>query len=73
MKLTLIQPTDVPPPLREKFGPYDAMFHRMFAAEGFTFETVRLADGQLIDRLSAASSNLVSFSSSRSATCGATG
>jgi GMP synthase-like glutamine amidotransferase len=46
MKLTLIQPTDVPDALRARFGPYDAMFHRMFAAQGFDFETVRLADGQ---------------------------
>ncbi len=46
MRLTLIQPTDVPAPLRERFGPYDAMFKRMFAAEGFDFDTVRLGDGQ---------------------------
>ena len=46
MKLTLIQPTDVPEPLRAKFGPYSAMFHRMFAGQNFEFETVRLADGQ---------------------------
>jgi len=46
MKLTLIQPTDVPERLRARFGPYDAMFHRMFAPEDLTFETVRLADGQ---------------------------
>ena len=45
MKLTLIQPTDVPEPLRQRFGPYDAMFKRMFEREGFAFETVRLADG----------------------------
>jgi GMP synthase-like glutamine amidotransferase len=46
MKLTLIQPTDVPESLRPRFGPYNAMFHRMFAPEGFEFETVQLADGQ---------------------------
>src|SRR5689334_20173112 len=46
MKLTLIQPTDVPDALRARFGPYDAMFHRMFEPAGFAFETVRLADGQ---------------------------
>jgi GMP synthase-like glutamine amidotransferase len=46
MKLTLIQPTDVPEPLRERFGPYNAMFHRLFEPEGFGFETVKLADGQ---------------------------
>lgn len=46
MKLTLIQPTEVPEPLRDRFGPYDQMFHRMFAGQGFDFETVRLGDGQ---------------------------
>ncbi len=46
MKLTLIQPTEVPEPLRQRFGPYANMFHRMFAPEGFEFETVRLTDGQ---------------------------
>ena len=46
MKLTLIQPTEVPEPLRERFGPYANMFHRMFAPEGFEFETVKLTDGQ---------------------------
>jgi GMP synthase-like glutamine amidotransferase len=45
MKLTLIQPTDVPSPLRDRFGAYDRMFHRMFAGQGFEFETLRLADG----------------------------
>ena len=46
MKLTLIQPTEVPEPLRPRFGAYSPMFHRMFAGEGFDFETVRLTDGQ---------------------------
>ncbi len=46
MKLTLIQPTEVPEPLRDRFGPYALMFHRMFAAEGFAFETIRLSEGQ---------------------------
>src|SRR3569832_2944663 len=45
MKLTLIQPTDVPEPLRNWFGPYDAMCFRMFEREGFTFESVRLTAG----------------------------
>ena len=45
MKLTLIQPTDVPSPLRDRFGAYDRMFHRMFEGQGFEFETVRLSDG----------------------------
>ena len=46
MKLTLIQPTDVPEPLRQRFGPYNAMFHRMLAPAGFEFETVRLTAGE---------------------------
>jgi len=48
MKLTLIQPTDVPPALANRFGRYDAMFHRMFAGQGFEFETVRLSDGAML-------------------------
>lgn len=46
MKLTLIQPTDVPGPLRDRFGAYHLMFERMFAGEGFVFEAVRLSEGQ---------------------------
>ena len=46
MKLTLIQPTDVPEPLRPRFGPYHGMFERLFAPHGFTFDTVRLSDGE---------------------------
>jgi GMP synthase-like glutamine amidotransferase len=46
MKLTLIQPTDVPGPLRDRFGAYHLMFERLFRAEGFGFETIKLSDGQ---------------------------
>lgn len=46
MKLTLIQPTDVPGPLRDRFGAYHLMFERMFADEGFAFETIKLSEGQ---------------------------
>jgi len=46
MKLTLIQPTDVPEPLRLRFGTYAPMFHRMFAGEGFEFDAVRLSEGE---------------------------
>ncbi|RYE10122.1 MAG: type 1 glutamine amidotransferase [Hyphomicrobiales bacterium] len=46
MKLTLIQPTDVPAPLRDRFGAYHLMFERMFGAEGFAFETIKLSEGQ---------------------------
>ena len=46
MKLTLIQPTDVPEPLRPRFGTYAPMFHRMFAGQDFTFDAVRLSEGE---------------------------
>lgn len=46
MKLTLIQPTDVPGPLRDRFGAYHLMVERMFAREGFAFETIHLDKGQ---------------------------
>src|SRR5690349_13005764 len=45
MRLTLIQPTDVPSPLRDRFGSYDAMFHRLFAGHGLEFETLWLSAG----------------------------
>ena len=48
MKLTLIQPTDVPGPLRDRFGAYHLMFERMFAGEGFAFETIKLSAGQVL-------------------------
>ena len=46
MKLTLIQPTDVPGPLRDRFGAYHLMVERMFAGEGFIFETIHLDRGE---------------------------
>jgi GMP synthase-like glutamine amidotransferase len=46
MKLTLIQPTDVQGPLRDRFGAYHLLFERMFSGRGFSFETVRLSEGQ---------------------------
>lgn len=46
MKLTLIQPTDVPAPLRDQFGAYHRMFERMFAGRDFEFEPIKLSDGQ---------------------------
>ncbi|HEY0855072.1 MAG TPA: type 1 glutamine amidotransferase [Devosia sp.] len=47
MKLTIIQTGAVPEPLRGKFGPYPAMFQRMFdeAGERFDYETVPVHDG----------------------------
>jgi hypothetical protein len=63
MKLTLIQPTEVPEPLRERFGPYAHMFHRMFAREGFEFETVRLTDGQPLPDPAALDAVLITGSS----------
>ncbi|MEO6014699.1 MAG: type 1 glutamine amidotransferase [Devosia sp.] len=46
MKLTFIQPTDVPGPLRDRFGAYHLMFERMLAPHGLSFETIRLSEGQ---------------------------
>lgn len=46
MKLTLIQPTDVPGPLRDRFGAYHLMIERMLAGGGFVFETINLDKGQ---------------------------
>lgn len=48
MKLTIIQTGEVPEPLRGRFGPYAAMFHRMFDAtgHGFAYETVRASEGE---------------------------
>lgn len=48
MKLTLVQPTDVPGPLRDRFGAYHFMFERMFAKTGFAFETIRLSEGETL-------------------------
>ena len=45
MKLTLIQPTDVPGPLRDRFGAYYLMIERMLAGQDFTFETIQLSAG----------------------------
>jgi GMP synthase-like glutamine amidotransferase len=47
MKLTIIQTGAVPAPLRDRFGPYPAMFERMFEAAGeeFEYETVPVFDG----------------------------
>lgn len=50
MKLTILQTGEVPPALRDRFGPYPPMFERMFAEAGFdlTFETVRVFDGEAL-------------------------
>lgn len=47
MKLTIIQTGAVPEPLRDTFGPYPAMFQRMFeaAGAGFDYETVPVHEG----------------------------
>ncbi|MEO7223475.1 MAG: type 1 glutamine amidotransferase [Devosia sp.] len=59
MKLTLIQPTDVPGPLRDRFGAYHVMFERMFAGEGFAFETIHLDKGQKLPDPSALDATLI--------------
>lgn len=63
MKLTIIQPTDVPEALRQRFGAYALMFHRMFDREGFAFETVRLSDGQPLPDPTALDAVLITGSS----------
>jgi GMP synthase-like glutamine amidotransferase len=47
MKLTIIQTGDVPASLRGRFGPYRAMFERMFDATGmgFSYDLVPVSDG----------------------------
>lgn len=46
MRLTIIQTGDVPAPLRSRFGPYHAMFERMFDSMGlgFSYEVVTAHD-----------------------------
>ncbi len=48
MKLTLIQTGDVPAPLADRFGPYAAMFVKMFEHDGagFSYETIRAHKGE---------------------------
>ena len=48
MKLTIIQTGDVPAPLRPRFGPYRAMFERIFdsTGQGFSYELVAVSDGE---------------------------
>lgn len=47
MKLTIIQTGEVPVALRDRFGAYPPMFHRMFAEAGeiFGYDTVPVYDG----------------------------
>lgn len=47
MKLTVIQPGDVPPALRDDFGAYAPMFERMFESVGvrYDYEVVRIDQG----------------------------
>jgi len=47
MKITIVQTGDVPATLRPDFGPYPAMFERMFAQAGqdFAFETLPVFAG----------------------------
>ena len=48
MKLTIIQTGDVPASLQGRFGPYRAMFERMFDRTdlGFTYQSVAASDGE---------------------------
>lgn len=47
MKITILHIGEVPAPLRDEFGPYMPMFHRLFAAvdTNIEFETIAIADG----------------------------
>ncbi|KKB75907.1 glutamine amidotransferase [Devosia soli] len=50
MRLTIVQTGDVPAPLRSHFGPYPAMFERMFDNTGkaFEYETVVVNDNGML-------------------------
>lgn len=50
MRLTIVQTGDVPEPLRQNFGPYHAMFERMFDGTGidFSYEVVSAYDNSLL-------------------------
>lgn len=50
MRLTIVQTGDVPAPLRENFGPYPAMFERMFNGTGdnFSYEVVTVEGNSLL-------------------------
>lgn len=50
MRLTIIQTGDVPEPLRNNFGPYHAMFERMFdgTGNGFSYEVATAYDNSLL-------------------------
>lgn len=48
MKLTIIQTGETPLTLRDQFGAYPSMFERMFdrTGQGFTYETLNVAQGE---------------------------
>ena len=50
MRLTIIQTGEVPEPLRDNFGPYPAMFERMFdnTENGFSYEVVAVEGNSLL-------------------------
>lgn len=50
MRLTIVQTGDVPEPLRQNFGPYHAMFERMFDGTGndFSYEVVTAYDNSVL-------------------------
>ncbi|HWV20692.1 MAG TPA: type 1 glutamine amidotransferase [Devosia sp.] len=50
MRLTIIQTGEVPEPLRDNFGPYHAMFERMFdgTENGFSYEVVNVEGNSLL-------------------------
>jgi GMP synthase-like glutamine amidotransferase len=64
MKLTILQTGEVPEPLRQRFGPYPAMFQRMFANAGANFdvETVPVYSGAPFPELGALDAVLITGS-----------
>lgn len=50
MRITIVQTGDVPEPLRPKFGPYHAMFERMFDSTNgsFSYEVVTVGDTEML-------------------------
>ncbi|SFV28269.1 GMP synthase-Glutamine amidotransferase [Devosia crocina] len=50
MRLTIVQTGDVPEPLRPHFGPYHAMFERMFEGTktASSYEVVAVCDNQML-------------------------
>lgn len=62
MKIGILQTGRAPEALRATHGDYDAMFRRLLAGHGFTFETWPVLDGSLPDDVHAADGWLITGS-----------